>query len=143
MEQAPIQKAAAVLAAPADQRVAAGLEADHGDLGAELPQVAHIAAVEAGFPAVARVPQAGTVGQVLSIRPLGIDFQMRRTGADKAVADATTERAPIGEQVQGLQNAGLARTIGSDQQVQGRVEHQAGVGHAAYVADLELLQDHG
>src|SRR5690606_21579113 len=77
VEQAPIQKTPAWLAAAADQYMAAGLEGDHRQRSAQLAELGHILTIEPGAPILAAVTQAAATLTAVAgrILPLNKHFQ--------------------------------------------------------------------
>src|SRR3546814_6566210 len=58
------------------------------------------------------------------------------------VAHAAAKAAPVGEQVDGLQDAGLAGAVVADKQVQARAGEEGDLGKAAQTPDLKPGQAH-
>src|SRR3546814_4470573 len=58
------------------------------------------------------------------------------------VAHAAAKAAPVGEQVDGLQDAGLAGAVVADKQVQARAGEEGDLGKAAQTPDLKPAQAH-
>src|SRR5690606_17530117 len=112
VEQAPVEEAPPRLAAAADQGMAARVEGDRRQRRAELAQPGDAGAVQAPVPVLPRMPQAGLAAAFARFVPFGEDFQAVAAGPDQAVADAPAEAAAVGEQVDGFQQAGLARAVG-------------------------------
>src|SRR5690606_21069805 len=56
--------------------------------------------------------------------PFGEDFQRVRTRAHQSIADAATKAPAVGEQMDSFKQAGLARAVGAEDQVDPRTGHQ-------------------
>src|SRR5690606_9805334 len=74
--------------------------------------------------------------------PLGIDLERRRIGGHQPIAHAAAEAAPVGEQVDGFQDAGLAGAVVANQQVQAGAGRDGHLGQAAQAPDFKPRQAH-
>src|SRR5690606_7410194 len=144
VEQPPVNVAPPRFAAAADQGVAAGFEADHRQRGAQVAEAGDGLAVQPPLPGLPAVAQAGLAVPAAAsfLVPFGVDLQRRRVAGHQAVAHAAAEASAISEQVDGFQNAGLARAVVADQQVQARTGEDGNVGQAAQPPDLKPGQAH-
>ena len=143
VEQGPVQEAPPVFGAPGDQFVAAGFKADHGQLGAQLRQARRRRPVQPGFPLAAGMAQAGPAGTALAVLPLRINRKRRLAAAHQAVAHAPPEGPAVAQQVDGLDQAGLAGAVAAGHQVQAGNGFEADFGQAAQVLDVQPGQAHG
>ena len=147
MEQAPIEEPAAGFAAPADQCVAAWFKGHHRQGSAEVAELGNVFAIQSSLPVLATVAQTGLspmrrVAGALFI-PFHEDLQRFLPLADQAITYPAAETAPIGHQVQGLKNAGLAGAIVSGQQVQARLRREVHRIEATQLVQGEAADLHG
>src|SRR3546814_8506111 len=119
--------------------MAAGLEADRRQCGAQVARTGDRLPVQTSFPGLSGVAQArlATPAAIGFLIPLGVDFQRRRVAGHQAVAHAAAKAAPVGEQVDGLQDAGLAGAVVADKQVQARAGEEGYLGKAAQTPELK------
>jgi hypothetical protein len=112
VEQAPVDQASPRLAAAGDQRMAAGFERHHGKGCAQFAQLRDGLPVQAPFPPLSEVPQSSLARTGRSqFLPFGEDFDRFGAGTDQPVADASAEASPVGQQMQGFEQTGLAGAV--------------------------------
>ena len=94
VEQTPVEVAPPHFGAAIHQRVAAGFEGDHGQRFAQLPELAHILAIQPRFPASTRVAQPGPASHAFWSL-LHISLQRRFPLPDQPIANTAPEAAPV------------------------------------------------
>src|SRR5690606_38894281 len=143
VEQTPVDEAPARLATARHQRVAPGLEGHHHECRAQLPQMVDGSSIHACFPAPTAVPQARAVRTAPRV-PLPLREHLDRPAPrpHQAIADAPPEAAAIRQQVDALEDAGLPRAIGTDEEIEPAARAQLDVDEVAQVAQLQPDQAH-
>ena len=88
------------------------------------------------------VAQADSMRLLRCTLPFGEDLQGLRAGLDQAIPHASAKTAAVGEQVDRLEEAGLAGTVAAEDQVQARSGPQVGRLQVAQALDRQSSQAH-
>src|SRR4249919_184714 len=142
VEQAPVEEAPARLAATAYQGMAAGFEGDDCQRRAQVAKLRDRGAIQAPFPRLAAVAQTGTAYPPVSFDPFDEDLERTRPLPHQAIPDPAAEATAVSHQVGGFQHAGLAGTVGPEDEIEAWARTQLYLPEAAQVGDVEPSQAH-
>jgi hypothetical protein len=121
VEQAPIDEAATGFSSPSNQCMATRLEADDRKRSAKITELGDVLAIQSTGPDLAGMTQAGAAKTVpAGFAPLHEDFDSIGSCSDQPITHASTEAASVRHQVEGFEQAGLARAIVARDQIQPR-----------------------
>src|SRR5690606_28362170 len=137
----PIHESATVLAPAGDQRMTARLEGDHRKCCAKFAQLGHVLPIQPTGPAIATMAQPGPAGpaglRVAALLPLDKHFERFPSLADQPVPHPTAETAAVGHEVQGLEHAGLARSVGPEDQVHALSRRKGSLGETPELPQMQ------
>ena len=142
VKQAPVEKTTPDFAAAVHQGMAARLEGHHRQGFAQLPQLLDIRAVQPGLPVLAGMLQASAAAQAIGCHPFRVDLQGRGSLADQPVTHPPAEAAPVGQQVQGFQDGGLAAAVIPGQQVETGQRGKFGFRESTEIVQQKAFDQH-
>src|SRR5690606_2703481 len=143
VNQPPVHETAARLRGPHHKGVAAGLEGDHGQRGAQIADLGQRLSVQTTLPGLACMAQARLPHAPTGLLPFDEHLDGSRARPHQAIPDPTAETASVGHQMQGLQHAALAAAVGAQQKVETRARRERAAFEAAQASEVQTGYPHG
>ena len=144
VEQTPVHEPPPWLAAASDEGMAARLEGHHSQSRTQFTKLRDGFAIQPSFPVLSRVAQPCAPRTSRDILPpLGEDLDSIASGTNQTITDPAAETTAISQDVQPLQQAGLAGAVVACDEIDARGWTQANIGQPPYCRDLQAAQPHG